>query len=180
MDTANDEASRTITIGPGIPNIVDQYAGFIPTLEVIASSSQSINNPRDLDFHPILSRNELWVVLKGTETSGGKTVKITNAGESNQDELLQQDGNAWHFMSLPTGLAFSRNENFATSPGVFDSNHDGGTPFTGPALWSSDPDIYAEDSGGNGSHLDMLHESPYSMGMRIWIQRTTKRLARSQ
>ena len=175
MNTSNDEASRTIVVGPGIPNILDSYIGFIPETEEIAGSGQSILNPRDLDFHPILSRNELWVVLKSTESSGGKTVKISNAGEVGQDELLQQDGNAWHFMSLPTGIAFSRNENFATSPGVYDANHDGGQPFTGPALWSSDPDIYAQPSGGNGSHLDMLHESPYTMGIawetgnKFWV-----------
>lgn len=161
MNTLNDVATDMITVGPGIPNILEDYLGFIPETEVIASAV----NPRDLDFHPILTRNELWVVLKSTENNGGLTVKITNAGEANQDELQQEDGNAWHFMSLPTGIAFSRNENFATSPGVYDANHDGGSPFTGPALWSSDPDIYAQPSGGNGSHLDMLHESPYSMGI---------------
>lgn len=175
LDLSNDDLSRMITIGPATPNILDDYLGFVPAVEQIAGSGQSILNPRDLDFHPVLTRNELWVVLKSTETSGGKTVKISNAGEGGQTSLLQQDGNAWHFMSLPTGLAFSRNENFATSPGVYDSNHDGGAPFTGPALWSSDPDIYAQDSGGNGSHLDMLHESPYSMGIaaevdnKFWV-----------
>ncbi len=175
MNTANDIASRLMTVGPGIPNILDDYMAFMPEIEQIAGSGQSINEPRDLDFHPVLTRKELWVVLKSTENSGGKTVKISNAGEGTQDELLQQDGNAWHFMSLPTGIAFSRNENFATSPGVYDANHDGGAPFTGPALWSSDPDIYAQPSGGNGSHLDMLHESPYSMGIaaevdnKFWV-----------
>jgi hypothetical protein len=175
MNNSNDEAVGNIIVGPGIPNILDSYIGYIPETEEIAGSGQSIVNPRDLDFHPILNRNELWVVLKSTESSGGKTVQISNAGELGQDELLQQDGNAWHFMSLPTGIAFSRNENFATSPGVYDANHDGGQPFTGPALWSSHPDIYAQPSGGNGSHLDMLHESPYTMGItwetgnKFWV-----------
>lgn len=175
MNIINDEASRTMTVGPGIPNILDDYMTFVPETEQIAGAGQSVNNPRDLDFHPVLTRKELWVVLKSTENSGGKTVKISDAGEASQDELLQQDGNAWHFMSLPTGIAFSRNENFATSPGVYDANHDGGAPFTGPALWSSDPDVYAQPSGGNGSHLDMLHESPYSMGIayetdnKFWV-----------
>jgi len=68
-------------------------------------------------------------------------------------------------MSLPTGIAFSDNENFATSPGVYDANHGSGTPFTGPTLWSSDPLIYAQPSGGNGSHMDMLHQSPHAMGI---------------
>ncbi|MCB0820830.1 MAG: T9SS type A sorting domain-containing protein, partial [Bacteroidetes bacterium] len=35
----------------------------------------------------------------------------------------------------------------------------------GPTLWSSDLDVFAQPSGGNGSHLDMLHESPYSQGI---------------
>lgn len=175
MNTDNDNIERIVTIGPPIPNILDDYIGFVPQTEEIATAEEDISDPRDLDFHPVLSRNELWVILKSTEDSGGKTVKISNAGEANQSELLQQDGNAWHFMSLPTGIAFSNNDNFATSPGVFDANHDGGMPFTGPTLWSSDPAIYAQESGGNGSHLDMLHESPYSMGIawevgnKFWV-----------
>ena len=56
---------------------------------------------------------------------------------------------------------------WASSPGVFDANHNGGAPFTGPTLWESDMTIYAEPPppGGNGSHMDMLHESPYSQGI---------------
>lgn len=165
MDLTNDTVTKIITIGPGIPNIIDSYIGINPIKTVIANSSNNIQVPRDLDFHPVLSRNELWVILKSTENLGGKTVKISNAGDIGQTALLQQDGNAYHFMSLPTAIAFSENENFATSPGVYDANHDGGAPFTGPSLWSSDPTIYAQPSGGNGSHLDMLHESPYSMGI---------------
>ncbi len=72
-------------------------------------------------------------------------------------------------MSLPSGIAFSNNGNFATSTAVFDANHQGGaSAFTGPSLWSSDPAIYAQPSGGNGSHLDMLHESPYCMGIAAY------------
>jgi hypothetical protein len=167
MDTSDDLAEKTVIVGPGIPNIVDDYVnlGGAPAQTVIADESDGAAVPRDLDFHPILSNNDLWVVLKSTENEGGRTLKISNAGQSGQTELVQQDGNAWHFMSLPTGIAFSENSNFATSPGVYDANHNGGAPFTGPALWSSDPDVYAQPSGGNGSHLDMLHESPYSMGI---------------
>jgi len=162
---ANDLVEKEITIGPGIPNILDSYIGLVPESIEIAGVPEGVDHPRDLDFHPTLTRKELWVILKSTEDNGGKTIKISNAGEPNQTELLQQDENAWHFMSLPTGIAFGENGNFATSPGVYDANHDGGSPFTGPTLWSSDPEIYAQPSGGNGSHLDMLHESPYSMGI---------------
>jgi hypothetical protein len=68
-------------------------------------------------------------------------------------------------MSLPTGIAFSQNGNWANSPGVYDANHNGGSAFTGPALWSSDMTVYAQPSGGNGSHLDMLHQSPECQGI---------------
>jgi len=93
-------------------------------------------------------------------------VKVESPGVVGQTSLKQQDGNAYHFMSLPSGIAFSNNGNFATSTSVLDANHNGGS-FTGPSLWSSDPLIYAVDHGPgtNGSHLDMLHESPYSMGI---------------
>lgn len=96
----------------------------------IANTVNGILVPRDLDFHPDLRRFELWTILKEMEHNGGKTVTIHNAGKPNQTSEVKQDGNAWHFMSLPTAIAFSDNSNFATSPGVYDANHDGGAPFT--------------------------------------------------
>lgn len=150
--------------GDVIPNNIDKYLNFTHTITNIAGPADGIAQPRDLDFHPILSRNELWVVLKSTPNVGGKTAKISNAGMSNQTVLVQKDGNARHFMSTPTGIAFSSNGNFCTAPGVLDANFNNGR-FTGPSLWSSDPAIYAQPSGGNGSHLDMLHQCPYSMGV---------------
>lgn len=161
---ANDTLSKTITVKTPIPNIMDWYTepGNNMTFETVATSADEVRTPRDLDFAP---SGELWIVNKESEQTGGTTVTFFNPGQPNQTAEFLQDGNAWHFMSLPTAIAFSNNGNFATSPGVFDANHDGGSPFTGPALWSSDMDIYAQPSGGNGSHLDMLHESPESMGI---------------
>jgi len=161
----NDTLFVTVEAGDGIPNIIDDYVNSATEITEIAGPAEQVNNPTDLDFHPVLSRNELWVINKDTEATGGSTVTIYNAGESDQTELWKRDGNAWHFMSLPTGIAFSENTNFANSPGVYDANHNGGDAFTGPALWSSDMDIYAEPSGGNGSHLDMTHASPYCQGI---------------
>jgi hypothetical protein len=161
----NDTLNFAFEVGAGIPNIIDQYLQTSLYQYEIGSASNQLNNPTDLDFHPVLSKNELWVVNKRTENQGGSTVTFSEAGESNQTSAHKVDGNSWHFMSLPTGLAFGENENFGTSPGVFDANHNGGNPFTGPALWSSDPTIYAQPSGGNGSHLDMLHSSPKCQGI---------------
>ena len=163
--TSDNSFTIAYEAGPSRPNILDQYLTGNPSFEVIANSSDMISSPTDLDFHPALNRNELWVTNKGTENSGGTTVTIYNAGQPNQDAVFLQDGNAWHFMSLPTGIAFSDNYNFATSPGVFNANHQPTNPFTGPTLWSSDPEIYAQPSGGNGSHIDMLHQSPFSQGI---------------
>jgi hypothetical protein len=161
----NDTLFVMVEAGDGIPNIIDDYVNSLIEITEIAGSSEQVNNPTDLDFHPVLSKNELWVINKDTETTGGSTVTIYNAGESDQSELWKRDGNAWHFMSLPTGIAFSENTNFASSPGVYDANHNGGDAFTGVSLWSSDMSIYAEPSGGNGSHLDMTHTSPYCQGI---------------
>jgi hypothetical protein len=41
------------------------------------------------------------------------------------------------------------------------------TPYSGPVLWSSDPSLFGvkPTAGMNGTHLDMMHESPYCMGI---------------
>jgi len=160
----NDMASKTVIVKNPIPNITASYysLGNDFTYDVIVNSTNQVSQPRDLDFH---QGGHLWVINTGTENSGGSTVKITNPWTTDQSSLWQQDGNAGHFMSLPSGIAFGNGEIFATSPSVFDANHDGGDPFTGPTLWSSNPSIYAQDSGGNGSHMDMLHESPQALGI---------------
>ena len=152
-----------------IPNIISSYTSVTNTFtyDVIVDASNQVNKPRDLDFHP---NGDLWIINTGTENSGGSTVKVTEPGMTGQSSLKQQDGNAWHFMSLPSGIAFSDNGNFATSTSVLDANHGQNGPtgrFTGPTLWSSDPLIYAQYAGPgtNGSHLDMLHASPYCMGI---------------
>lgn len=164
-NTSDNTIIRPVTVNPAIPNLIANYlsTNYDVTFETIGTVADQLDFPRDLDFHP---NGELWVVNMNIENTGGSTVTYTNPGEQNQTALWRRDGNAWHFMSLPTGIAFSNNGNFATSTGVFDANHTGGSsPFTGPTLWSSDSLIYAQPSGGNGSHLDMLHQSPHCMGI---------------
>jgi hypothetical protein len=164
----NNSASFSPVIYPlvSIPNKIEAFLTSTPIISEITGAANKLDKPTDLDFFPILGKNELWIVNQRTENEGGSTLTIADATTDAPTEFLERvDGNAWHFMSLPTAIAFSpENLNFATSPGVQDANHNGGT-FTGPTLWSSDPAIYAQPSGGNGSHLDMLHGSPYSMGI---------------
>ena len=166
LNPDNDELNKTIDVFEFIytPNIIDQYIEFEPVFFEIGNASNNLDQPTDLDFHTVLAKRELWVINANTEATGGSTTTFYNAGTTDQDYEWRRDGNAWHFMSLPTGIAFSNNGNFASSAGVQDANHNNGT-FTGPTLWSSDPAIYAQPSGGNGSHLDMLHGSPFGMGI---------------
>lgn len=147
------------------PDLLGRYGKSVPEITFIAGSESKILNPQDLDFNPTRP-NELWIINKGTPNTGGSTVMLTAVGKFNQQYDYRQDGNAWHFMSQPSALSFSQNGNWATSHNILDANHQGGT-FTGPTLWSSDLNTYARDAGPgtNGSHLDMLHTSPLSMGI---------------
>jgi len=152
------------------PNIVDSYIGSVPIITQIGNSGDQLDKPTDLHFHPDRARNELRVVNKRTRSQGGSVTIYNDPGEDIQTDLQKVDGNAWHFMALPTAIAFSENGNFGTSQGVFNANSQSGfdpNPFTGPTLWSSDLSIFAENAGPgtNGSHLDMLHETPYGQGM---------------
>lgn len=134
----------------------------------IGTVQDGLHSPVDLDFNKKDS-TELWVINMRSENTGGSTVTYRNVGMSNQQAFHKVDGNARHFMSLPTALAFGDKGDWANSPGVYDANFSGGQrpPFTGPSLWSSDFAIYAQwaGPGTNGSHLDMLHGSPYSVGI---------------
>jgi len=165
-DNNSDSFSTEIYGEVVVPNKIEEIVFSDPIIKTIAGFSNGLDRPTDLDFFPVLGRDELWVINQRTENAGGSTVTISDATADTPSNMeMKVDGNSWHFMSLPTGIAFSDdNFNFANSTGVQDANHNGGT-FTGPALWSSDPEIYAQPSGGNGSHLDMLHGSPFCMGI---------------
>jgi hypothetical protein len=159
-----------------VPVLIPLYLAADPVIEVVAGQGQDLLVPRDLDFHPDPDRNELWVVNKDVASTGGSTVRFFGPGEPGMDWLWQRDPNAWHFMNLTTGIAFGDNGNFATCPGIFDANQNGGTPFTGPSLWDADPAVYAQPLFGPlGSHIDMLHVNPESQGIahdhwnRYWV-----------
>jgi len=139
-------------------------------IKVVGDQSDGLTNPVDLDFNASTNQKyELWVLNQGTPNSGGSTVTFSDAMDPDTKSEYLQDGNAWHFMAMSTALTFGDNGNFATAQGIKDANRNGGA-FTGPSLWSSDSTIYAKvgsnpGQGPNGSHLDMLHKSPFGMGL---------------
>lgn len=142
----------------------------------------------DLDFDPVTGR--LWVVLReaynglscdnfsdiGCLALEGSTVELIDPTESDAPEAeWKRDANAWHFMRRPTSIAFgipdpanpSEASWFGTCGEARTANFTSGGPdFKGPSHWTSDPAIYPfTGPGGNGSHLDMLHATPFCMGM---------------
>jgi hypothetical protein len=134
----------------------------------------------DLAFHPDRP-GELWIVqrhasteLPCTEdkTSGcaaleGSVTIIEATGTADQKATFAKDPNAWHFMRRPPALAMGAGDTFATCGEARTGNFlDDPADFIGPTLWSSDPARFAvEPPGGNGSHLDMLHNTPFCMGI---------------
>lgn len=139
----------------------------------------------DLDFNPVRP-GELWAVMRrphpdipcnqplpgskqdpSCDLYRGRVAILSDATGSNPVAAFKEDPNAWHFMRLPTAVAFGGGDTFATCGEARTGNWDDElADFNGPVLWSSSPDIFAIQAPGmNGSHLDMLHATPFCMGI---------------
>lgn len=160
--------------------------GSVTALEVIFQPEPQ-RSATDLAFNPV-QEGELWVVLRElgfdgspcnapTETEAsdqaacenlvGTVAIIEQAHGEDPIITLKRDANAWHFMRRPSGIDFGPGDTFATCAEHRTANFDdAAADFIGPTLWSSDPKIFGPHGpGGNGSHLDMLHATPYCMGI---------------
>jgi hypothetical protein len=126
---------------------------------------------------------ELWVVLRqppnarpcnsppadqrGCTALLGEIALVKQAGSA-PSMTIRRDGNAWHFMRRPTSIAFGAGGLLATCGESRTDNYDDETiDFAGPVLWSSDQTIFGVKPQGdqNGTHVDMLHETPFCMGI---------------
>ena len=99
---------------------------------------------------------------------GGSTVIYFDAGFSNQTSEFRKDAFSNHFMNTASSMAFDDQGYFANSIECRDGNNDPNGLFSGPSLWDADLDVYAvihQNDSQLGSHIDMLHQSPYSMGI---------------
>ncbi len=149
-------------------NFIDKYLTDPLVYTTIANSTNSISMPKDLDFKP--NTNELWVANYGT-SSGGNVVIIYNAGQLNQSSQYRKDSHTSHFMRYTSAIAFGDIGELA-STGEIQNTSSPSSTFMGPSLWTSDTNIYAkvfQNAWVNGlplgSHLDMLHQSPFAMGI---------------
>jgi hypothetical protein len=152
-------------------NIIDSYLDSDITTTLMGIYADGLRTPRDLDFHKDAARqNELWVINEnntGGRNHGGSTVTYYNAGQDNQLAEYRRDSWSGHFMHTASAIAISENGTFANTLDVQDANNSGGY-FTGCTLWDSDTSVYArvhQNDSWLGSHIDMIHQSPYSEGI---------------
>ncbi len=164
--------------GPTPPSYFEVYDA--------AADSRQPFYPTALAFNPSAD-DELWITLRQPltdevcndgDTTGcpwliGRVAIVhgaTAAPATPQTSEVKADANAWHFMRRPTSISFAGDDTFSTCAEARTSNYeDEAVPFNGPALWSADPTIFGvtppADSPTHSTHIDMLHESPYCMGV---------------
>ena len=154
-------------------NIIDNFVHIGSSTIIRGSSSDGLKVPRDLDFHKDPQRDgELWVINETSAvfdgSNGGSTVTFYNAGSNSQWAEYRKDAFSAHFMHTASAIAFSDNGGFANALDVQDANNTPGGYFSGSTLWDSDTSIYArihQNGPELGSHWDMIHQSPYSIGI---------------
>ena len=115
----------------------------------------------------LIDSNSQMVYARHLEP-GGSTVIFHDAGLSNQSSEYRKDAYSRHFMHTASSLAFDDEGFFANTLECQDANNNSDGFFSGPTLWDSDLSIYAvvnQDGPLLGSHIDMIHQSPYSMGI---------------
>jgi hypothetical protein len=139
--------------------------------------------PTALAWNPN-ARSELWVTLAQTPSSvpcietafdrdacarlEGSMAIVRQATSDTPLAEVKTDANAWHFMRTPRQLAWGVRGLLATCGEARTANYeDEEVPYNGPVLWDSDPELFGApyDSSRNGTHVDMLHETPYCMGI---------------
>jgi hypothetical protein len=113
-------------------------------------------------------------VKQGCAALEGRVSIVDGAGGPTPIATVKTDPNSWHFLRRPTSIAFGAGQLFATCGEFRTGNYDDATvDYMGPTLWTSDPAIFALEQPvppdgsfePNGSHIDMLHETPFCMGI---------------
>lgn len=170
--STTDEGAATPAPTASVPSAVDLVPLYRPPVGWSATA---------LAFDPERD-GELWVTLRqpvsnepcleiapdGCAALQGEVALVQGATGDAPQLTIKMDGNAWHFMRRPTSIAFGDNGNLSTCGEARTDNYeDESVDYSGPVLWSSDPAIFGVEPkpGQNGTHIDMLHETPFCMGM---------------
>ena len=122
-----------------------------------------LKRPVDLGFDPSYP-NRLWVLNRQDDS----VVVITNPGTPAMMFDRIKDPAAAHFMASPPAFEFGAvDETYGQTFGICGDGNNGGDNFMGPALFSSELDVFATQNEvtGLGSHLDMLHSTTFCKGI---------------
>ena len=164
MGSTGDDAS-TGTTG-GAAHVVPQFGA---TFTVIGTKADGLNVVRDLEFHPDVP-GQLWTY---NMLSHGVVI-FFDPGSAEQTAEVRNDAYGQHFMAYVSSAAFGVDDRFAScqeSRNEWNVGPQAPDDFMGPTLWSADLDIFAKVNQEfppgklEGSHLDMLHQSPLCMGI---------------
>jgi sugar lactone lactonase YvrE len=125
---------------------------------IVATADDDLNVPRDLAFNPS-EPDQLWVI----NHDDSSTVVFSGMGSESREANRYAGLGNYHFLAKPSALAFGDPGIFATAQEE-DEMTQPSTPadFMGPVLWTADLSIF---DSGHGGHLDMLHNSPNSVGI---------------
>jgi DNA-binding beta-propeller fold protein YncE len=152
------------------PRIPPGLSGTGFSLTEIGSAADGLASPTGLAFAPD-HPDELWVVNRA---SNGVVI-FYDPGKSTQHSEARVDRYAQHFMIAVSSLSFGDDNHFSTCQDSLDVWNLHPIPpddYMGPTLWDANLDVFAEVGqaypkvdGLEGSHIDMLHESPLCMGI---------------
>lgn len=176
-DTSGTSATTSAGVDPtgtgeptgsttGEVHLVPEFGG---TFTVIGTAEHGLNAVRDLEFNPAVP-GQLWTF---NMLSHG-TVIYFEPGTAEQTSEERIDAYGQHFMAFVSSAAFGDDNKFASCQESRDEWNGGPQEpddFMGPTLWSADLDIFAKvgqefpAGAQEGSHLDMLHQSPLCMGI---------------
>ena len=162
--TAGDDT--TVPTTGGEAHVVPEFGA---TFTVIGTAADGLDAVRDLAFHPD-APDQLWTY---NMLSHG-TVLFFDPGTAQQTSEVRIDAYGQHFMAYVSSAAFGVDGKFAScqeSRNEWNVGPQKPDDFMGPTLWSADLDIFAKVNQAvppdplEGSHLDMLHQSPLCMGI---------------
>ncbi|MFO0737707.1 MAG: hypothetical protein U0270_17575 [Labilithrix sp.] len=134
-----------------------------PATMTLVHQSNAQWDPIDLEFNP-RSPRDLWISNYRT----GHMSIVKNIGTSQSQVIERRDPAYSHFMNKPPAFSFSGvSDEWGQTWATCGDGDNGGNYFMGPTLYSAELNIF----GGNntqtnlGSHLDMLHSTPFCRGI---------------
>jgi sugar lactone lactonase YvrE len=177
------EVAEAIGRGDGSPGSVRLEVVFEP-VSVSRAGGPALMMPTALDWNPVAS-DELWITLvedsveapctpsdsAGCTALEGRMGVVHGASSAAPESEVVSDGTGWHFLRRPMGIAFAppgRRQFLCTCGEARTANYtDEEVPYNGPVLWDANRSIFGAtpSPGMNGTHVDMLHATPYCMGV---------------